>query len=96
MSDTPTAKDWIQIELLEKLIEHYIREVREMQRMVKIAGDHYTYRDKARACFILRDDLARFHMEILLYKESTRRIREIEDRVWNDPRYADSREESLT
>jgi len=95
MSDTPTASDWIQVELLEKLIEHYIREVREMQRTIKMAGDHYTYRDKARACFILRDELSRWHMAILQYKESTRRIREIEDRVWNDPRYADSRDEEL-
>lgn len=95
MSDTPTAKDWIQVELLEKLIEHYNREVREMQRMIKMAGDHYTYRDKARACLILRDELSRWHMAILQYKESTRRIREIEDRVWADLRYADSRDEEL-
>jgi hypothetical protein len=96
MSDTPTAKDWIQVELLEKLIEHYIREIREMQKTIKISGDHYTYRDKARACFILRDELTRWHMAILQYKESTRRIREIEDAIWNDSRYVDSREEPLT
>jgi hypothetical protein len=92
MSDTMTAKDEIKIELLEKLIEHYYREVREMQRTIKLAGDHYTYRDKARACFILSDDLQRWHMEILHYKESTRRINEIRDRVLSDPRYSESLE----
>ena len=86
------TKEDIQLEQLEEMIEHYYRETREMERIIKIAEDHYSYRDKLRACFIIAEDLQRFHISILGYKRSVVRTREIRDKVYGDPKYTDLQE----
>jgi hypothetical protein len=71
----------IRATLLEELIEFNIREAREMEHTVYIAGAHYTYLDKMRGHRFATGDLEHFHRGLLMYKESSRRLRALRERI---------------
>ena len=67
--------------LLEELIEFNIKEAREAEHTAYIAGAHYTYLDKMRGHRQAVTDLERFHMGLLKYPESSKRLRAIRNRI---------------
>lgn len=66
---------------LEELIEFNIREARAAEHTAYIAGAHYTYLDKMRAHRYATADLEHFHLSLLMYKESSRRLHALRDRI---------------
>ena len=75
----------IKRDLLEALIEKYLREASEIRKIIGSAGDHYTYRDRIQFCFSVAGELETAHLHLLCdYIESTRRIRAIRDRVYEE------------
>lgn len=71
----------IKAQLLEELIEYNIREARAAEHTAYIAGPHYTYIDKMRGHRQAVADLEHFHRTYLLYKESSRRLHALRDRI---------------
>lgn len=67
--------------LLEELIEFNIKEAREAEHMAYIAGAHYTYIDKMRAHRHSIEDLRRFHISLLKYPESAKRLHPLFRRI---------------
>lgn len=53
----------IRVRILEQMFEYHTREYKTMERCSMFAGDHYTYRDSARAHLIAAEWVAREHID---------------------------------
>ena len=76
------TEDEIRVDILEQMYEYHWREASAMSRCLKMAGDHYTYRDLERAHLIAAEWAAREHMGILKYVESEKRLRVVQQRIF--------------
>ena len=78
----------IKRDLLESLIEKYLREARTMERSIALAGNHYTYRAGLNFCLSAARDLESEHLYLLCnYAESEKRCLTIRDKVLSDKQY---------
>ena len=71
----------IKRDFLEQLIEKYWREVIQMDKTIRLAGDHYTYREKRQYCSWQAQELEREHLYLVGYDDSSVRCRKIRDKV---------------
>jgi hypothetical protein len=68
-------------DMLERLISDCLLEARWMDYIISTYGEHYTYRDKQRFSSWMAQELERQHLYLVKYDESSKRLRELRERV---------------
>ena len=95
MKESFVEKQIVERDLLERLLEKALRTDKQMDKTIRLFGDHYTYRDLQRSARHMAAELEQEHLYTLLdYPESRRRCQAIRERVLADPQYAQLRKSS--